>query len=149
MGQPKQVLAYAGAASLLILSTASFLEAQQKGRPPRVVEAQEFRITGAGGKILASLHAEGGAPTLSLFDSEGVPKVFLSVATDGGAVVRLGDQKGQGKSKTMMLAHPNGTAGIYAVSGDGGMVVINSKLGQSPNIEVFDKSQRVLFQAVR
>jgi hypothetical protein len=29
------------------------------------------------------------------------------------------------------------------------MVIINSKLGQSPNIEVFDKSQRVLFQAVR
>ena len=148
MGQPKQVLAYAGAASLLILSTASFLEAQQKGRPPRVVEAQEFRITGAGGKILASLHAEGGAPTLSLFDSEGVPKVTLTIAADGGAAVRLGGQ-GQGKSKTMMLAAPNGTAGIYAVSGDGGMVVINTKLGQSPNIEVKDKSQRVLFQAVR
>jgi hypothetical protein len=113
-----------------------------------VVEAQEFRITGAGGKILASLHAEGGAPTLSLFNSEGVQMVNLTVGTDGGAAVRLGGQ-GQGKSKTMMLAAPNGTAGIYAVSGDGGMVVINSKLGQSPNIEVMDKSQRVIFQAVR
>ena len=147
MGQPKQVLAYAGAASLLILSTASFLEAQQKGRPPRVVEAQEFRITGAGGKILASLHAEGGAPTLSLFNSEGVQMVNLTVGTDGGAAVRLGGQ-GQGKSKTMMLAHPNGTAGIYAVSGDGGTVIMDSKPGRSPNIQVLDK-QRVLFQAVR
>ena len=149
MGQPKQVLAYACAASLLILSTASFLEAQQKGRPPRVVEAQEFRITGAGGKILASLHAEGGAPTLSLFDSEGVPKVNLTVTADGVAAVLVGDPKGQGKPRTRMVAAPNGSAGIYAVSGDGGMVIINSKLGQSPNIEVFDKSQRVLFQAVR
>ena len=148
MGQPKQVLAHACAASLLILSTAPFLGAQQKGRPPRVVEAQEFRITGAGGKILASLHAEGGAPTLSLFDSEGAQKINLTVATDGGAVVRLGDQKGQGKTKTMILAHTKGTAGIYAVSGDGGTVIIDSKPGRSPNIEVLDK-QRVLFQAVR
>jgi hypothetical protein len=149
MGQPKQVLAYAVAASLLVLSTASFLEAQQKGRPPRVVEAQEFRITGAGGKILASLHAEGGAPTFSLFDSEGVPKVTLTVATDGAAAVRVGDPKGQGKPRTMMLAAPNGLAGIYAVSGDGGTVIIDSKPGRSPNIVVSDKPQHVLFQAVR
>ena len=148
MGQPKQVLAYAGAASLLILSTASFLEAQQKGRPPRVVEAQEFRITGAGGKILASLHAEGGAPTLSLFDSEGVQKVNLTVTTDGVAAILVGDPKGQGKPRTRMVAAPNGSVGIYAVSG-GGTVIIDSKPGQSPNIEVYDKTQRVLFQAVR
>lgn len=148
MGQPKQVLAYAGAASLLILSTASFLEAQQKGRPPRVVEAQEFRITGAGGKILASLHAEGGAPTLSLFDSEGVQKVNLTVTTDGAAAVLVGDPKGQGKPRTRMVAAPNGSVGIYAVSG-GGTVIIDSKPGRSPNIEVYDKTQRVLFQAVR
>ena len=148
MGQPKQVLAYACAASLLILSTAPFLGAQQKGRPPRVVEAQEFRITGAGGKILASLHAEGGAPTLSLFDSEGVPKVTLSVTADGVAAVLVGDAKGQGKPKTRMVAAPNGSAGIYAVSG-GGTVIIDSKPGRSPNIEVYDKTQRVLFQAVR
>ena len=149
MGQPKQVLAYACAASLLILSTAPFLGAQQKGRPPRVVEAQEFRITGAGGKILASLHAEGGAPTLSLFDSEGVPNVLLSVSTDGVAHVLVGAQKGQGKPRTRMVAAPNGSAGIYAVSGDGGTVIIDSKPGRSPNIVVADKTQRVLFQAVR
>jgi hypothetical protein len=148
MGQPKQVLAYACAASLLILSTASFLGAQQKGRSSRVVEAQEFRITGAGGKILASLHAEGGAPTLSLFDSEGVPKVTLAVSTDGVASVLVGDQKGQGKPKTRMVAAPNGTAGIYAAS-DGGTVIIDAKPGQSPKIDIFDKTQRVLFQAVR
>jgi len=148
MGQPKQVLAYACAASLLILSTAPFLGAQQKGRPPRVVEAQEFRITGAGGKILASLHAEGGAPTLSLFDSEGVPKVNLTVTTDGVAAILVGDPKGQGKPRTRMVAAPNGSAGIYAVSGDGGTVIMDSKPGRSPNIEVLDK-QRVLFQAVR
>ena len=148
MGQPKQVLAYACAASLLILSTAPFLGAQQKGRPPRVVEAQEFRITGAGGKILASLHAEGGAPTLSLFDSEGVQKVNLTVTTDGAAAVLVGDPKGQGKPRTRMVAAPNGSAGIYAVSG-GGTVIIDSKASQSPNIEVYDKTQRVLFQAVR
>ena len=148
MGQPKQVLAYACAASLLILSTASFLEAQQKGRPPRVVEAQEFRITGAGGKILASLHAEGGAPTLSLFDSEGVQKVNLTVTTDGAAAVLVGDPKGQGKPRTRIVAAPNGSAAIYAVSG-GGTVIIDSKPGRSPNIVVADKTQRVLFQAVR
>ena len=149
MGQPKQVLAYACAASLLILSTAPFLGAQQKGRPPRVVEAQEFRITGAGGKILASLHAEGGAPTLSLFDSEGVPKVNLTVTTDGVAAILVGDPKGQGKPRMRMVAAPNGSAGIYAVSGDGGTVIIDSKPGRSTNIEVYDKTQRVLFQAVR
>ena len=149
MGQPKQVLAYAGAASLLILSTASFLEAQQKGRPPRVVEAQEFRITGAGGKILASLHAEGGAPTLSLFDSEGVQKVNLTVTTDGMAAILVGDPKGQGKPRMRMVAAPNGLAGIYAASGDGGSVIIDSKPDRSPNIVVSDKTRRVLFQAVR
>jgi hypothetical protein len=148
MGQPKQVLAYACAASLLILSTAPFLGAQQKGRPPRVVEAQEFRITGAGGKILASLHAEGGAPTFSLFDSEGVQKVNLTVTTDGVAAIFLGDPKGQGKARTKMFAAPNGQVGILAVSGDGGTVIMDSKPGRSPNIEVFDKTQRVLFQAV-
>ena len=148
MGQPKKVLAYACAASLLILSTAPFLGAQQKGRPPRVVEAQEFRITGAGGKILASLHAEGGAPTLSLFDSAGVQKVNLTVTTDGAAAVLVGDPKGQGKPRTRMVAAPNGSVGIYAVSG-GGTVIIDSKPGRSPNIEVYDKTQRVLFQAVR
>jgi hypothetical protein len=114
-----------------------------------VVEAQEFRITGAGGKILASLHAEGGAPTLSLFDSEGVQKVNLTVTTDGAAAVLVGDPKGQGKPRTRMVAAPNGSAGIYAVSG-GGTVIIDSKPGRSPNIEVYDKTQRVLlFQAVR
>ena len=148
MGQPKQVLAYACAASLLILSTAPFLGAQQKGRPPRVVEAQEFRITGAGGKILASLHAEGGAPTLSLFDSEGVPKVNLTVTTDGAAAILLGDPKGQGKPRARIYTAPNGQAGIIAVSGDGGTVIMDSKPGRSPNFEVLDKG-RVLFQAVR
>ena len=148
MGQPKQVLAYACAASLLILSTAPFLGAQQKARPPRVVEAQEFRITGAGGKILASLHAEGGAPTLSLFDSEGVQKVNLTVTADGVAAIFVGDPKGQGKPRARIFTAPNGQAGIIAVSADGGTVIMDSKPGRSPNIEVLDK-QRVLFQAVR
>ena len=148
MGQPKRVLAYACAASLLILSTAPFLGAQQKGRSPRVVEAQEFRITGAGGKILASLHAEGGAPTLSLFDSEGAQKINLTVATDGVAAIFVGDPKGQGKPRARIYTAPNGQAGIIAVSSDGGTVIMDSKPGRSPNIEVLDK-QRVLFQAVR
>jgi hypothetical protein len=113
-----------------------------------VVEAQEFRITGAGGKILASLHAEGGAPTLSLFDSEWVPKVTLTVTTDGVATIDVGDRKGQGKPRTRMVAAPNGTAGIYAAS-DGGTVLIDAKPGQPPKIDIYDKTQRVLFQAVR
>jgi hypothetical protein len=48
-----------------------------------------------------------------------------------------------------MFAAPNGQAGIIAVSGDGGTVIMDSKPGRSPNFEVFDKTQRVLFQAVR
>ena len=151
MTSAKRVLAYSCAASMLIFSLSSLLDAAQKGRPMEVVETQSLRITDANGKLRARLEARDGVSNLSLYDASGASRVSLTVSDDGRlSGVWVGGKLDADPTKRTPGASLAVTEAVTLnLHGDNGTVLVAAgvKEAASPTIEIYDPHDRVIFHA--
>jgi len=69
--------------------------AAQATTPPKVIEAQEFRLVDEEGSLLAFLGADEGLPILCFAGAENNPQVLIGVVEEGAPGVALADAEGQ------------------------------------------------------
>ena len=99
--------------------------AQQGGEPPKLIQAQEFRLVDQNGKTKANLAGDAdGNPILSLFDKDGKRRGIFRTRTNGTATLSLHDP--DGKSRVEMDTQEDGSASISLTNraGKGGYAAV-------------------------
>jgi hypothetical protein len=97
--------------ALLLLTGALVLMGQMGTRRTQSVEAEQFVLRGADGRVRGAMGiTPDGAVGLNLTDSKGQTKITLDISTDGSPGLDLYDS--QGKLGATFAMGPTGTAGV-------------------------------------
>jgi hypothetical protein len=150
MTKPRELLGMVGAGmvgGLLVLVLGGAQAKTKAARPLEVVAAREFRLVAANGRELAALHSEEGDTQFALYGPDGKPGLVLALHSNGTAAVTLGDPGS--KEKAMLVKLPSGGVALSLQSKTQGSMIVGAKPDTTPNIEIYDGTGKVLFQAVR
>jgi hypothetical protein len=115
--------------------------------PPKVIQAQEFRLVDKNGTMRATLQTQDdGSPGLALFDKNGKARVTVHVQPDGTSTLAFHDA--QSKTRVELEQQSDGTGGLTLTNskGTGGMALLIAP--DSNPVALFkDKTGKVTWSA--
>jgi len=101
-----------GALSHWLLSGTGTAQAQEAGRAPKIVTAQQFRVVDAAGKVVAILGLSEKDTGLHLFDDSGAMRASIRLAPHSAPAFTQYDEKGKVRL-ALCLGEKDGTPRLY------------------------------------
>ena len=120
--------------------------AEKKANAQKIVEAEEFRLVDAHGKVLGGLRVTpSGEAELALFSAGGANGVVLTLEDEGGTWLFMLDKNGKKRARFGLALSEFPTIELFDRGGRKRRAVFAISASDKPYLAFFDKGEEILW----